>query len=429
VTVAGGLSGWVCLEVRTPRSPGQSSPLVVGDGPTFRQALGEVNSTVVREAGGPWSLFSVYGIASELPFSANVIGYSDDSRTINSCSYAFPGITLWNGSIPTFNGTFNSGTAPFWQFGFLSSSSSQVLVATNILGTPRVFLPVPFLGRCWPWYDMYNLETAANWTALGANLPVDSSVAATSAWESNILPGQQLGRYIDRSGPYVEIMTTGPGVFEGLGDRPNSTWGISFDRCGEVGITGWEPLVVAATTSSGAWYGTANLTENCAIMYSGHGSLDGEYDFIFGSTTTSTNASTTQLATGFQLMVAFPNGTPTRGQGWGLANWMLGLTLTQSSGAGLTLGGSTCPSWTSSVARCPANSSGWFAVLLSSNGEWVDSYGLLWNGSVGWSVPAEELTSNQTLAVVVPATWVTAGDVLVPVCRVSSSLIEGSLSL
>ncbi len=70
IVVAGGLGSYWGLVHR-----GSSGQPVVDDGPTLYQAIAGVNQSLRNATGGPWALFSVYGVAAQAPYSANIVGY------------------------------------------------------------------------------------------------------------------------------------------------------------------------------------------------------------------------------------------------------------------------------------------------------------------------------------------------------------------
>lgn len=424
VVLAGGLGGWVLINGLGRAPP---APLSRGDGPTFRGALDAVNGAVANASGGPWALFSAYGIATQSYFSPNLIGYAHTNLTVNSCSQAFDGITLWNGTIPLFNGTFNSGTAPFWQLAYFSNSSQQILVVTDVLGETRLYPPISYPSSCMPWYDFP--ESPANWSSSAAIPTVDSSDAARVAWDAALQGTETVGSWVSRSAPWTEIITVGPGVFMGLGDV-SSAYGVYFDRCGEVGVAGIQPLILTAVGSHGQWLGASNLTHNCALINSGEGEYDSEYDLLFSAPSFSSAASTTFVTSSFQVAIAATNGT--LGNYFdevGLANWMTNWTLTSAFGTPLPLGQSTCRSWVPSITDCVANSSGWFVVVLSAFGGWINSYGALPGGGVGWTQPVTAVVSHQELVIVVPGSWNVSADVMDVASTVATSTVVGSLSL
>ncbi len=395
----------------------------VSDGPTLYQAASLVILSVARQGGGPWALFSIYGIAAQAPFSANVLGYSfETNRTVNACGSQFDGLTLWNGSMPIFTGTFNSGTAPFWQFAFYSNVTDQILLATDVQGVPHVFPPMPVQGSCYPWYDLGNPEV---WVQALSNFPVDSPLQAETSWR---VVDQGL---INRNLPTVEIFTSGPNVFTGLGDA-KSVVGVYFERGGIVGISNVQPVIQVAEDPNASSSSVYNGSANCAVLnypYFGPTLGFGRYNLSFTAPALSTFSSTTQVAASFQAVIEQNNtSVPASFDGWGLASWMVSISLTNASGRELAVAGSECPTWVTSVATCRANQSGWYVVLQSQSGEWLASYGLSPNGS-GWSVPVTALVSHQQLLVVVPGTWAESGMVVAVASTVPYSDIGGSFDL
>jgi hypothetical protein len=81
------------------------------------------------------------------------------------------------------------------------------------------------------------------------------------------------------------------------------------------------------------------------------------------------------------------------------------------------------------VADCVANNSGWFAVILSAGGEWLDSYGSLPGGGAGWSEPNTALVSHQQLVIVVPSGWNLSGDRFSPISTITTSTVTGIFTL
>ncbi|MCI4348095.1 MAG: hypothetical protein L3J97_05690, partial [Thermoplasmata archaeon] len=280
--LAAGLGTWVYISSRGVGPP-------KADGPTFFQALAEINQTLRQQNGGPWALFSVFGIAAQSPYSPNVRGYPAQNYTVNQCGAEFNGLTLWNGSIPVFNGSFESGTAPFWQFAFFSNTSQQILYATNVLGVSKAYPPVPYpppAGSCDPWYDFS--KSPGLWTELMTLHPVDSPTAVEAAW------GAINSKWLKVSEPAVEIMSMGPGVFDAYGDA-GLGWGVWFDRCGLVNVAGVQPLQQVGVSSRGQVSIAVNGTITCALQYSGHGASDGIYNLLFSAANVSTAPTTTQV--------------------------------------------------------------------------------------------------------------------------------------
>lgn len=417
VVLAGGVEALAHLSPR--QTPGSR---IVPDGPTFQQALASVNGTVQQANGGPWLLFSVYGIEAQVPFSPNVLGYFATNNTANSCGRLFNGVTVWNGTIPVFNGTFNSGTAPFWQFGFYSNTSVEFLVATNVLGVPHVYPPfnaktiATTPGACHPWYDFVwnsTLPSPSYWISQLETPHVDSQIA------SGIAVSATDQKFFSEYTPMVEMITLGPGMFQILGDVTMGYYGVYFERCGLPGVGGVQPFVQWAVSPNGTSLtngGLTDLTENCGYLYQcppGYCSPSYEfmYSFVFSKASQSSLSTTTQVAVPYQIAAVHDNGTGINDyDAVGLANWMTSWNLTSLSGEHLPLAASGCDVW-APISACTATSSGWYLVLTSPTGRWLDSYGQTSAGP-SWSVPVTGLVSNQHLVLVVPSSWNVTGDAL-----------------
>lgn len=104
----------------TPRSNPSTAPapLPVAFGP----ALDAANVTAAGSAGGPWTLWSATGVDSRtvrnwtsfLPWSE-----ADD------CALSSPGPTP---AVPAYDGSIDSGLAPFWVLAYSNASSTSLIV-------------------------------------------------------------------------------------------------------------------------------------------------------------------------------------------------------------------------------------------------------------------------------------------------------------
>ena len=112
----------------------------------------------------------------------------------------------------------------------------------------------------------------------------------------------------------------------------------------------------------------------------------------------------------------------------GIVSWMTHLNLTNRTGSVLPPAQPTCREWVPTIGDCSANRSGWFVVLESPYGEWLDSYGASVAGS-NWSVPNVSIVSNQQLVIVCPAEWNVTGDVLTVSSTTAEVLLSGSVTL
>ncbi len=424
VIVAGLLGGWYFVE-----SQSHVGPTIVDDGPNFYQVLSALNASVEREPGGPWSIFSIMGLAAQDHFSPNIQGPFNLNLSVNACQAELNGLTLWNGTIPLFHGTFNSGTAPFWQLAYFSNATKQVLVATDVQGTSHVFGPIPFSSDCvYAWFDFW-LSPVYWATHIYANgtLPVNSPVAAQVAWNHfNTTNIEQ--SWIDENNPMVEVLTSGPGPFvdqPGLGE---GAWGIYFMGCGIAGKAAWQPNIQAYTDRNGSYLGQFNASRTCALQ-NYPPARAAYYATLFASPRVTAYGGTIAISIPYQLAIGEFNGSLTGDyDAWGLANWMVSMNLTTPSGQRLPMGSPNCSGWVPAISDCAANDSGWYAVLLSEGGGWLASYGATQNGP-GWTVPVTAMVSHQQIVVVAPSSWNATGDVLSWNSTVSTSTVRGSVTL
>jgi hypothetical protein len=416
ITVVAATVGGAWIWLHTTSGSPASRTEVRADGPTLYGALAALNGSLSTASGGPWTLYAVWGIASPEPFDPDALGWNNYSQAVNSCSEEFSGLTMWNGSIPIFDGTFNSGTAPFWQFAFFSNSSQAVLIATNVLGHPHVYPPMAMTSPC------------AIGTALGDSpwvyskvlspLPVDTPILAESAMRA--IGAQWVS---DHKSPY-EVYTFGFNLW-GSGNLAGLI--VKFARCAEIDYTGVQPLLEVGVTFNGS-------SNSYFVGEQGCGNVDSlnppppvysPYLLNFTPPTTFSSVDGILLNQTFQVL----EGNKTTGfysNAEGLVSWMTTLTLRTAADLKLQSAAPTCTNWVSWIGDCP-NATGWFAVLTSASGEWLDSYPSSPGGSQ-WELPTTSLADGQELVVVVPVSWNVAGDVLSVHGTASTANVSGNVS-
>lgn len=412
VVIASGVASYFALIPRTGKTN-----TVVDDGPTFYQALGQLNRTVGVTPGGPWILYTAYGVATPVPFSPNALGWISQNLTVNSCGALFNGLTLWNGSIPLFNGTMDSGTAPFWQIMYFSNSSQSILVATDVLGNPHVYSAIPMTSPC-----MMGSSLASDpwgWAKVLDPLPVDSPPLARSAVNA-------LG---------AGWFANNPGVFEAYRFGSNY-WGsgnpaglvINFERCGEVGRAGVQPAASVGVSSAGDVVTRFVGVEGCGnVAKIGPPPVLFSFQLGFSRPSTVVSGESMYITAPFQALLTNRSGTVSTDAS-GIVSWMVRLNLTNAAGVALPVAGSSCSEWVSSTGNCVANKTGWFPALQSPSGAWLDSYGATSSG-VNWSVPDVSLVSNQQVVIVCPTSWNVTGDILVASSMATDAPVSGSVAL
>lgn len=412
LVVVGGVVAWTSAIYR-PRMLSSGA-----DGPTYDMVLTAVNSRLSALTGGPWTIFGAIGVASPSPFQPASLGWADSANATSACRTALPGITVWNGSMPIFDGSFASGTAPFWQLMFFSNASSEIVVATDLSGRVTVFTPLAMSSPCgqaleargplWGWAE-YDLST----------ITVDSSSLAEAAWRA-------IGSsWVPSHPPEVEMYV--------FGDNDWPLWPggilVALQRCGLVGAGGPQPTVFADINGNGSLNNYVAGLETCTPEANITANLTGTpvpYVNEFSNGTVTTVGATTDASQELQSTYGF--GPHPSIAGYGLVAWMVGMTLADSSGQILRSAPASCSSWVASVDACEANATGWYAVLSTQSGSWLDSFPSGGNASA-WVTPAGAILGDETLTIVVPSSWNVSGDILTTSGTDSQVPVKGSVTL
>jgi hypothetical protein len=410
VASGGGLGAWYFES----HSHLESGAPIRGDGPTFYQAISAVNRSVQNSTGGPWVLYWMVGVATPLPFAPNALGWVNNSEAVNACGEQFNGITLWNGSIPLFNGTYNSGTAPFWQFGFYSNASDSILIATDVLGSVTTYPPILTNSSCAHASDIAAVPWV--WAREFSPFPADSPRAALSA------TGAIGGKWMSENFPGAQIYYDG---FSYWGSGNPTAFVVEYERCGLVGYTGQQPFVDVMMNRNGSWNSYFNGTQGCGNVGSLSPLILNPYGVQFSSNGTSIVGTTLQSKE--SLRVTYNSTGGNWGDAGGLVSWMTRLNLTGPTGDVLPPTPATCSHWVPTLLSCQASSNGWFAVLVSSSGGWLDSYPA--SNLSSWEVPNVSLVSQQELVIVTPSSWDLAGDRLTVIGTALDGPVSGSTVL
>lgn len=394
------------------------------DGPTLYEALQQVNSTVRNTSGGPWELFSYIGFAPEGPFSPTAFGYVNSTNlTLKYCQPAFNGLTVWNGtSFPIFNGSIASGTATFWQFAFFSSTSREIAVATDILGVPHVYSPLPMSNPC---LEVTGMTSGAAYYATWVNpLPVDTSVQATAAYAV-------VGRDFSSNGtPIVEIYANG---WTALSDATNHGpgGGVEYSLCGLEGEAGFQPNSVVGEWPDGTVQSTFNGSLSCtAVANPGPPTTYQPYTVALASPGSIEPVAPGLQGRSYSLQVEYPysNGTIASFDGWGLMSWMTQLSFLNSTGQHPATSALTCQGWVPTVTDCQPTGAGWSALLLSPSGAWMDSFPSVGNASA-WAIPNVPIVGGEQLVLICPDSWSVAGNQLVVGGTASVPAVAGSVTI
>ncbi len=343
----------------SPRESNHGSG-IVSDGPTFAQAFSAVNGSIQQVSGGPWVVSEAFGVAPPTPSSPSSWGWPGAyPQTMNACQQAFNGLTIWNGTLPLFTGSFSSGTAPFWQLVFFSNQSGQLLIGTDEVGKVTVFPPVGLSSPCADFSGLGDEPwNSANLISHGL-FPVNSPEMAQAAWgavgkawvdgltelptEMFLIGGLPFG---SGASPTTQVEYFTCGTLAGVG----VTRGLSVftDPNNPSDVTGWENYSLGCTPTASNWTAIPVHLE-------------------FTSSMTVVSANGTYSSQAFQVLTG-SNASALSNQTLGITSWMVNLSLASSTGTRLPLGTSGCNNWAATPEDCLADSAR--LVCRTSIKEW-----------------------------------------------------------
>jgi hypothetical protein len=353
------------------------------DAISFFQALDITNRSLTNATHSAWSLVSVLGIESVSPVNPPIV--LGDER---SCA-GLPSPTVWNTSaLPVATGRVAPGTAPFWQFTFLNRSSRAWVMATVVDRTPHV------LGPLAPWAPCSQVYGVKNTTNLSGYPSIHPKVDTTAVGP---LALSTIGTSFLASHPHSATYYT-------MGNSPLANfgwnaveWFVSYTECGVSGASVRTPAPLDA-----AW---VNATS---------GQLDftfrGGFSCVSSSYVLNLSKGSTSVPT-LSLTVCGPstNGSPPIcGSPSGLSSMAIGPAVTTPAGLPVAPSGSLCPTWVRNVSACPNPSSGWYIVLTSPTGEWLDSYPSV--TGAGWIAPNVDIETGDLLLIETTSGSTLSGD-------------------
>lgn len=385
------------------------------DGPTLYQAAQSLNSSVANQSGGPWTLFSLWGVASTVPFAPSSLAWSNYNETVNSCQAQFNGVTLWNGSIPLFNGTYNSGTAPFWQFAYFSNNSHAILIATDVEQKTHVF-PMMLMSSACASSSGLGVTPWTSATTYFSTFPPNSPTMAASAWSA-------VGA--------LEISSKHPlyqAYVLGLNNWGSGPIGLTmrFGRCGALGAAGLQPATWIVFNQNGSWNNFLNGSQGCGnLMSLGPPPTVFPYLVILSNETQVSYSGMVTYTQSFQVEAGMGTGNYNQN---GLVTWMMTLELKSPANKTLPRSSTSCSNWVASISDCPVPIAGWYAVLMSPDQQWIDGGYEPANG-LGWSVPNVAIVSHQFLTIIAPSGWNLSGDSLSILPTSSEAPVVGTSTL
>lgn len=363
---------------------------------TGLQALGLVESTLPDQTNQTWTLFSTIGIASAVPFTPWIIGGYGTNATNSSWSTLWacnelPLPSVWNASaLPARTGNLSDGRAPFWQFMFVSGSGSGGLVfaiGSYTSGLVRVVGPLTQTDSC-----IEELGMGAGSSYPPEALPdLATNVAGPLAYKV-------VHRLDPQYASYSVIWTSGWALManDGWGSAVYSFgagWDADFYECDQEGVVPPASSIIAWHISIGLQNGTPTASAalgvefNCTLPSYVLTAAEGGISDQGAAHLASVDLNVTGLMRG-----AYAPETQ------GLAAWMVDPEIFGSGGLPEGVSPDSCLQWVASPSACDAPASGWYAVLVSPSGSWLDSYGLI-GGSPGWADPGVPIVTGETLEV------------------------------
>ena len=398
-------------------SPGGGFPYAAGNGVTFDEMYAALSVAANRTQGGPWTLFSISGVASESPLAMvptlNTTPQQSFNETMRLCG-RLPGVTAWNMTLlPVFTGSMASGAAPFWSLLFKNASGS-ILYATFIEGKVRVYPPSPIVQAC---------AEAAGLTSGGPVHPqFDSSTVGRAAYAES-------GANFSRSNsPFAVVYALGAPQ---MWNVDSSDWWIAnYQRCGlayvPAGIQNYTDVLVAGNGERFVDTGWVS----CTAVRNSTGEPTPEH-LVFSQPMATKMGGSQYVTIPFQVEFKVgPNGTTNYFDGYDLQPWMLTLGLRNHQGQLLPAAPSSCSVWVPSLMNCTSGSDGWFAVLQSAGDQWLDSYSFgPTNASGGWAYPNVVIVSHQQIVIVVPPSCNLTGDTLSVSSAAPVPIVNGTTAL
>jgi hypothetical protein len=352
------------------------------DAVSFFQALGIANRSLTNATHSTWSLVSVMGIDSSSPVDPPIV--LGDQQ---SCA-GLPSPTVWNTSaLPVATGRIAPGTAPFWQLTFLNRTSRAWVMATVVDRIPHVLGPLPPWAPCSQVYGVKNTTNLSGYPSIHPR--VDTTAVgplALSAIGSSFLASHT------HSATYY---TMGNSPLANFGWNAVE-WFVSYTDCGVTTAPVHTPAQLYA-----AWI-NASSGELDFTNQGGFSCVGSDYSLNLSLVSSSAPAVSAAV-------YWIDNGTPKSTLGTSSALLSLVVKpLIMNSGKLVAPSDSLCPGWVRNVSDCLKPSSGWYVVLTSPSGEWLDSFPDA-TGS-GWTAPNVEVQWGDLFQIVASQGLALSGD-------------------
>lgn len=371
---------------------------------SFFSAFRAGEAALSNSSHSAWSLVAVMGIASAHPVNPP-IGLGDQ----RSCaSLASP--TVWNtSSLPTVTGVALPGTTPFWQFTFLNRTSRAWIMVTVVDRHAHVLGPIAPWAPCSQVYGVNNTTNLAGYPSISPR--IDTTTVAPLAWSA-------VGASFMAAHPMSAVYYT-------MGNQP-------------LGIFGWNAVDwIAAFTECGVSGAPVQIPAplDSVSVNASSGQLGFTFSGGFGCMGESYELNLTAMPSPVptvSLSVCSPGSNaslpPICGSPSALASGSIEPMITNTSAGLIAPTRSLCAVWTANVSACPEPTKGWYLVLTTPTGLWLDSYPGA-SGS-GWVAPNVDVESGDELVVLfAPGTQLSSATITIQGTMITPSVGSNSIVL
>ncbi len=389
IAVVAGLSAYVITHPSKPMTPGVPSyPPPPSGWATFRTAWSDVSRAFETFESGNWTVGFAEGAAADGPWSPPAVLWAEvDPVTWDECASQLSGVstlTFWNASLYPFSNTtdvFSSGAAPLWTFIF-NGTDTSTFVASWLTG--RVILngvlgpASPCFGVSSPMNDVFR---GASFDPVRPTVELDSNAIASAAIaEQRNASLLHVAPVPVPPSPAFALYFPGPQSVPITADAPD-TWVVTYGQCGLLGQLGsgftlTDYIFNGSSATGNSWF-SIDLT--CADSY---------YVLKMGNTTIAGPPSSSGVYRAWNVSSEFlTSAVPEVWTASDLATTMLRWEVLNGASGNLPIASvaALCGPFSANFSSCVPPSSGWYAVLLSPDGTWLDSYPSVANGTA-WTV-------------------------------------------
>lgn len=394
ITVIVVVAGIASYEVYQATRPSSSPyPLPPAGWAAFKTAWNDVASAFQGLASGPWTIYFGEGVAADAPWSPPAAFWDGaPSYLWQGCLGRVSGVstfTFWNSSLYPYSDSstvFSSGAAPLWTFTF-NGTGTSMFVVTWLTGHITVNGAFPLGSPCYSYFefDVYYQGVQYN-TLVNPDTEVDSNVISATAIQDSqstqIYPPPTVPTPANKA---FALYFPGQEIFLPDTTSEFNQWTVVYGNCGLPGQLGSTfnlgAYVLNATHPAGGFmtmtgrlscfdsYYRLNMT---SVPFLAPPNVSGQYRMW-------------NLTWGF-VTSAVPPTYATTSLSTGMLHWELKNDTTPPF-VNYAPSAAVCGSGTTNLSNCTPPAQGWYAVLLNQNGDWIDSYPSVQNGTA-WSIPS-----------------------------------------